>query len=157
MNEALMKHAVVTLVLAIAGAQALAAEPVMSGPKRSVVVDKFQSNGQFDAAYGNWDVGGGLAAMLSTALAQSGQFVVLERASLPAVIFEQELKANNASNPETGPQLGQVAAAQYVVIGAVTEFGMQDKGGGLSLGIGGSARGNPLNSLVGTQRAEGAA
>src|SRR5205085_1914626 len=148
--------AVVSLTLLAACASAVAAEPLMEGPRRSIVVDRFQSNGQFDAAYGNWDVGGGLAAMLATALAQSGQFVVLERASMGAVIFEQELKANNAANPETGPQLGQVAAAQYIVIGAVTEFGMEDKGGGLSLGIGGSARGNPLNSLLGTKRTEGA-
>jgi curli biogenesis system outer membrane secretion channel CsgG len=142
--------------LAACCTQALAADPEMTGPKRAVVVDKFESTGAFDAAYGNWDVGGGLAAMLATALEQSGQFVVLERANMQRIIFEQELKANNAANPETGPQLGRVSAAQFVVIGAVTEFGMQDKGGGFSLGIGGSAGKNPLNTLLGTKHAEGA-
>ena len=149
-------HAASSIALALACAHALAAEPAMTGPKRSVVVDKFESTGAFDAAYGNWDVGGGLAAMLATALEQSGQFVVLERASMPRIIFEQELKSANVANPETGPKLGQVSAAQFVVIGAVTEFGMQDKGGGFNIGLGGSAKGNPLNALLGTKHAEGA-
>lgn len=150
-----MKH-ILALAAALACAHALAAEPTMAGPKRTVVVDKFESNAQFDAAYGNWDVGGGLAAMLATALQQSGQFVVLERASMGRVIFEQELKSNNVANPETGPKLGQVAAAQFVVVGAVTEFGVQDKGGGFNIGIGGAVKGNPLSSLLGTRHAEGA-
>jgi len=146
----------IAMALAIAWGPVWAAQPTLPGPKRSVVVDKFESTAQFDAAYGNWDVGGGLAAMLATALQQSGQFVVLERASMGRVIFEQELKGNNTANPETGPRLGQVGAAQFVVVGAVTEFGMQDKGGGFNIGIGGSAKGNPLSSLFGTKHAEGA-
>ena len=149
-------RAVLSVAFAACCAGAFAAEPVMNGPKRSVVVDKFQSNGQFDAAYGNWDVGGGLAAMLATALQQSGQFVVLERASMGAIGVEQQLKANNQANPETGPTLGQVAAAQYIIVGAVTEFGMQDSGGSFNIGIGGGVRGNPLNSLFGGKKTEGA-
>jgi curli biogenesis system outer membrane secretion channel CsgG len=133
----------------------LAAEPTSPGPKRTVVVDKFQSNAQFDAAYGNWDVGGGLAAMLVTALQQSGQFVVLDRASMPAVIFEQEMKANGVANPETGPKLGQVAAAQFIIVGAVTEFGIQDKGGSFNIGVGGAVKNNPLSSLFGGKHQEG--
>ncbi|HLX22346.1 MAG TPA: CsgG/HfaB family protein, partial [Usitatibacter sp.] len=97
----------IAIAAGLACTHALAAEPTLAGPKRTLVVDKFQSNSQFDAAYGNWDVGGGLAAMLTTALQKSGQFVVLERASMPAIIFEQEMKANNVANPETGPKLGQ--------------------------------------------------
>jgi len=134
----------------------LAAEPALSGPKRSVVVDKFESNGTFTAAYGNWDIGGGLAAMLATALDKSGRFVVLERASMDRVVFEQQLKANNVANPETGPQLGQVSAAQFVVIGAVTEFGTQDSGGSFNIGLSGSHGGNPLSGLLGGKRTEGA-
>ncbi|HXZ47877.1 MAG TPA: CsgG/HfaB family protein [Usitatibacter sp.] len=155
MNTRACTRALAAAAFALACAGALAADPTLAGPKRTVVVDKFQSTSQFDAAYGNWDVGGGLAAMLTTALQQSGQFVVLERASLPAVLFEQQLKAGGAVNPETGPALGQVAAAQFVVIGAVTEFGVQDKGGSFNIGIGGNVKGNPLSSLFGTKHTEG--
>ena len=145
----------IAIAMGLACAHALAAEPSLSGPKRAVVVDKFQSNSQFDAAYGNWDVGGGLAAMLTTALQKSGQFVVLERASMPAIIFEQEMKANNVANPETGPKLGQVGAAQFIIVGAVTEFGVQDKGGSFNIGVGGAVKGNPLSSLFGGKHQEG--
>jgi curli biogenesis system outer membrane secretion channel CsgG len=145
----------IAVALGLACVHALAAEPTLPGPKRAVVVDKFQSNAQFDAAFGNWDVGGGLAAMLVTALQQSGQFVVLERASMPAIIFEQEMKANGVANPETGPKLGQVGAAQFIVVGAVTEFGIQDKGGSFNLGVGGAVKGNPLSSLFGGKHQEG--
>ena len=154
--KATTMRAVVSLALLAACVTAVAAEPLMEGPKRSIVVDRFQSNGQFDAAYGNWDVGGGLAAMLATALQKSGQFVVLERASMGAVAFEQQLKQGNQANPETGPTLGQVAAAQYVIVGAVTEFGMQDKGGSFNIGVGGAVKGNPLNTLFGGKKTEGA-
>ena len=148
-------RATLSIALAMGCGQALA-DAEMTGPKRTVVVDKFESTGAFDAAYGNWDVGGGLAAMLATALEQSGQFVVLERANMQRIIFEQELKSANVANPETGPQLGRVSAAQFVVIGAVTEFGMQDKGGGFSIGLAGGGGKNPLNTLLGTKHAEGA-
>lgn len=147
--------ALIGIAFGLACAHALAAEPTLPGPKRTVVVDKFESTSQFDAAYGNWDVGGGLAAMLTTALQQSGQFVVLERASMGRINFEQELKSSGVANPETGPKLGQVAAAQFVVIGAVTEFGVQDSGGSLNIGIGGNVKGNPLSSLFGSKHTEG--
>lgn len=123
------------------------------GPKRTVVVDKFTAIGSFTAAYSEWDVGGGLAAMLTTALDQSGRFVIVERANLDRVMFEQQLKAKSAVNPETGPQLGQVTGAQFVVIGSVTEFGAQDKGSGLSLGFGGLGK---LGGLLGATQTEGA-
>ncbi len=134
---------------------AVAAEPAdaLVGPKRSIVVDKFDSLSTFSAAYGNWDVGGGLSAMLTTALDQSGRFVILERANLDRVIGEQQIKTANATNPEAGPQLGGVTAAQFIVIGSVTEFGLEDKGGGINIGLSGSSG---LGGLLGVKKTEGA-
>jgi len=111
--------------------------PKLSGPKRTVAVGKFDAVGSFTQKYGNWDIGGGLAAMLTSALVNSGQFVVLERAELKEVLSEQELKAGGLVNRETGPKLGKLAGVQFLIYGAVTEFGAQDKGGGFSLGVGG--------------------
>jgi curli biogenesis system outer membrane secretion channel CsgG len=148
-------RAAVAICAALAAFASHAADVSLAGPKRAIVVDKFESTGQFNAAYGDWDVGGGLAAMLTTALSQSGQFVVLERANMQRIVFEQELKSNNVANPETGPKLGQVSGAQFIVIGAVTEFGLQDKGGSVNIGLGGGTK-NPLNTLFGAKRAEGA-
>ena len=122
--------------------------PVMSGPKRTVAVGKFDAIGSFTQKYGDWDIGGGLAGMLTSALVQSDRFVVVERAELKEILSEQELKAGGLVNPETGPKLGKLAGVQLLIYGAVTEFGTEDKGGGINFGfIGGRS---PL-SLGGAQ------
>jgi curli biogenesis system outer membrane secretion channel CsgG len=123
------------------------------GPKRSIVVDKFDTLSTFTAAYGTWDVGGGLSAMLTTALDESGRFVILERANLDRVIGEQQIKTANAVNPEAGPKLGAVTAAQFIVIGSVTEFGMEDSGGSINIGVAGASG---LGGLLGLKKTGGA-
>lgn len=127
----------------------------VAGPKRVVSVGKFDSIGAFNAKYGEWDIGGGLSAMLTTALTESGRFVVLERAQLRQLTTEQELKASGVTNPETGPELGKLAGVQLLIFGAVTEFGADDRGGGFSFG---GARGgsNPLSGALSMQSASGA-
>lgn len=144
-----------TFCLAIPFSPAVAAQAAdaLVGPKRSVVVDKFDSLSTFNAAYGNWDVGGGLSAMLTTALDQSGRFVILERANLDRVIGEQQIKAANSTTPDAGPSAGGVTAAQFIIIGSVTEFGAENKGGGISIGLSGS---NGLGGLLGMRKTEGA-
>src|SRR5947207_14399493 len=89
------------LCMAIATFSAVAADvpDAPLGPKRSIVVDKFDSLSTFNAAYGNWDVGGGLSAMLTRAIDQTGRFVILERANLDRVIGEQQIQAANAMTP----------------------------------------------------------
>lgn len=131
------------------------AVPTVPGPKRVVSVGKFDSIGAFNAKYGEWDIGGGLSAMLTTALAESGRFIVVERAQLRQITTEQELKASGVSNPETGPELGKLAGVQFLIFGAVTEFGADDRGGGFSFG---GARGgsNPLSAALSSQSASGA-
>ena len=140
---------------AILALPAAAAEPMdapLVGPKRSIVVDKFDALSTFSAAYGNWDVGGGLSAMLTTALGESGRFVILERANLDRVIGEQQIKTANAAEPGAGPQLGRVTAAQLIVIGSVTEFGVENKGSTVSIGVSGAN----LGGLLGLKKTEGA-
>lgn len=112
--------------------------PPLAGPKRTVAVGKFDAIGAFTAKYGEWDIGGGLAAMLTTALAESGRFVVIERANLAQILGEQELKAGGLANPETGPKLGRLTGVQLLIYGSVTEFGHDEKGGGFSFGFSGS-------------------
>jgi curli biogenesis system outer membrane secretion channel CsgG len=127
-------------------AQAL---PPLAGPKRTVAVGKFDAIGSFTSKYGDWDIGGGLAAMLTSALVNSERFVVVERAELKEILSEQELKAGGLTNPETGPKLGKLAGVQFLIYGAVTEFGTQDKGGGVNFGFMGGGR-SPF-SLGGAQ------
>ncbi len=108
--------------------------PRIAGPKRVVSVGRFTSIGAFSAKYGSWDIGGGLSAMLTSALVESGRFIVLERAQLTQVLSEQELKGNRLVSRGTGPKLGRLTGAQFLIYGAVTEFGADDNGGGFSVG-----------------------
>ncbi len=110
--------------------------PKIKGPKRTVAVGKFTSLGSFDTKYGSWDVGGGLGAMLTTSLNESGRFIVLERTNVKRILSEQEMAGDNVTTGTTKPELGKMTGVQYMIFGAVTEFGDDDKGGGFSLGLG---------------------
>ncbi len=126
---------------------------VLPGPKRVVAVGKFDCLGSFRQNFGDWDIGGGMAAMLASALSESDQFIVLERAYLSQVLSEQELKGQKAVLETTGPALGQVTGAQLLVYGAVTEFGAENSGGGFSIGFAGLPGG--LKAGLGPQFTKG--
>lgn len=132
--------------------QAVQPLPSRSGPKLTVAVGKFSSIGSFSNQYGDWDIGGGLAAMLTTGLLSSDHFVVVERAALDQILNEQDLKAEGLVNPETGPKLHQLAGVQLLVYGAVTEFGTRDEGGGFNFGLFGSKGGGSPFDFGGGQK-----
>ncbi|MBI2156187.1 MAG: hypothetical protein HYU26_04650 [Candidatus Rokubacteria bacterium] len=129
--------------------------PPREGPKKRLAVIKFENVGRFAQAYGDWDIGGGLAAQLTTALIDSGHFIVVERAALGDVLREQEMGLEKVVSKETAAKVGQVFGAQLLVKGAVTEFTQGAEGGGLKVGIGlpgiGSlgGGGNTVSALVG--------
>jgi curli biogenesis system outer membrane secretion channel CsgG len=114
--------------------------------KKRVAVSKFDAAGGFQAAYGGWDVGGGLAAQLSTALVETGQLIVVERADLAAVLGEQQLAATRITSEGTSAATGQVTGAQVLVRGSVTAFEEQAGGGGMRIGIGGQDVGAGLST-----------
>lgn len=110
--------------------------PRLVGPKKRIAVAKFDAIGAFAAKYGSADIGGGLSAQLATALADTGRFIVLERAELAAVLREQEMSLQKVTAAETAVRAGQVLGAQLLIRGAVTEFEQNAGGGGLRLGVG---------------------
>ena len=125
-----------------------------TGPKKRIAVAKFDAAGNFVALYGGWDIGGGLAAQLTTALVESGQFIVVERAELASVLREQEMALQKIVSKETAAQVSRVLGAQLLVAGSVTEFDQRAGGGGLRLGVGtgrmgGALGGQSVNGLVG--------
>jgi curli biogenesis system outer membrane secretion channel CsgG len=128
--------------------------PRIPGPKRTIAVGKFDAIGAFTAEYGEWDIGGGLAAMLTTALMESGQFIVIERANLSQILTEQEMSANRVS--VNGPGVGRLSGVHLLVYGAVTEFGDEDEGGGLGIGYSGGPLGDMFNTAVAVRGSTGA-
>lgn len=67
----------------------------------------------------------GLTEMLTTALVQTGRFVVLERAQVEKVTGEQDFGASGRVNPETAAAKGKIIGAQSLITGDITEFAYQ--------------------------------
>lgn len=132
-------------------------EPVrrISGPKRIVAVGQFDAVGSFKAQYGSWDIGGGVAAMLTDALQESGQFIVLERAQIAQLFSEQEFKGQGLLVDDAAPQIGQILGVQLLLYGSITAFGQNERGGGLSLGVSGLSSGLPIGGSLGTRGTSG--
>ncbi|MFT7485300.1 MAG: curli biogenesis system outer membrane secretion channel CsgG [Candidatus Paceibacteria bacterium] len=128
--------------------------PELSGPKRTVAVAKFDALDSFVVSHGDWDMGGGLSAMMTNELVQCGQFVVVERANLTHVLSEQELKDSGLVNQKTGPQLGAISGAQYLILASITEFGQAESGGGFSLGFAGIG-GSNSNAAISPRTTKG--
>ena len=125
-------------------AAALAQLP--TGPRKRISIAKFDANGAFVTVYGSWDIGGGLAAQLTTALVESGRFIVVERPDLAVVLREQELAKLNVTSKDSGPQAGKVLGTQLIVHGSVTEFEQNSTGRNTNLGVSGNA-GAAMNML----------
>ncbi|MFT6558855.1 CsgG/HfaB family protein [Sneathiella sp.] len=127
----------------------------IKGPKRVVSVGKFDAIGSFEQQYGDWDIGGGISAMMTTALVESERFIVLERANMGQVLAEQQMKGQGVTSATTGPALGQVTGTNFLIYGSVTEFGAADSGGGMSLGLSGGSLGKMLGVGLSRQTASG--
>jgi len=68
------------------------------------------------------DVSAALTEQLTTALINTGRFVVLERKALDEVLAEQNLGASGRVNPETAATTGRLIGAEWLVKAAITEF-----------------------------------
>ncbi len=83
----------------------------------------------------NWKLGESVAELLSNSLYQTGQFRVLEREHLDAVIEEQELQNAGITRDERKVPVNRLKNARYLVKGSITEFANVNQSG-LDLGIG---------------------
>ena len=127
-----------------------------TGVKKRIAVAKFDAVGAYAANFTGADIGGGVSAQLTTALLESGRFLVLERATMVEIQREQQLGAQRiaaaeAAPPTTTPDanvpavvapeitapVGKLIDAQMLIAGSVTEFEQAAKGGDMSIGFGG--------------------
>ncbi len=77
----------------------------------------------------------GLTEMLTTALTQQTQFVVLERSKVDQVLNEQNFGASGRVDPASAAQAGKVLGAQVLIFGDITEYSENQSsvGGGLNV------------------------
>lgn len=69
-----------------------------------------------------------LTEILTTELAKSGRFIVLERKAMGDIAAEHELTAAGKVNPETGAKTGSIIGAQYLVRCAISEYSYSQTG-----------------------------
>jgi curli biogenesis system outer membrane secretion channel CsgG len=119
-----------------------------SGPKKRIAVIKFDASSA--GALGGADLGSGLAAQLTTALINTGQFIVIERSELASVLREQEMSMQKLVASDTAAQAGHLLGAQYLVRASVTQFDQSSGGGGIRIGIGGAAGAGGLGLATNT-------
>jgi curli biogenesis system outer membrane secretion channel CsgG len=92
----------------------------------------------------------GLTEMLTTALVETGRFVVLERSQIDRVLGEQDFGASGRVNEETAAAQGQVIGAQVLLTGGVTEYSYTSSslGGALSVLNAASAKLQQVRAMV---------
>ena len=83
----------------------------------------------------NWKLGESVAELLSDSLYRTGQFRILEREHLDAVIEEQQLQSAGITRNERKVPVNRLKNARYLVKGSITEFANVNQSG-LDLGIG---------------------
>ncbi len=94
--------------------------------KDRVAVMDFENKSQ----YGGWRLGRGASDILTTELVKTGKFNVMERERLAAIIKEQNLGAYGRIDPSTATRIGKIIGVEYIITGAVTEYGQSQAGGG---------------------------
>jgi curli biogenesis system outer membrane secretion channel CsgG len=131
--------AVGALVLAPTGGWAMTATPVtIPGPKRTIGVGNIDVMGTYANASAT-NAGGPIAAMLTTQLEASNCCDVVERDDMAQMVTEMDLAKSHVSSGTSAPMPGNILPAQYLVTGSVTAQSTADRGGGFSIGGGGSA------------------
>ena len=92
----------------------------------------------------------GLTEMLTTALVETGRFVVLERAKLQEVMDEQDLGASGRVTQQTAAQQGQLLGVQALITGGITEYNYTSSslGGNVSVFNSVSASAQQLKAMV---------
>jgi curli biogenesis system outer membrane secretion channel CsgG len=75
-----------------------------------------------------------VSTLLTNQLVKDGTYVVIERSRIDAVLAEQNLGQAGRLEPTTAAQVGRILGVDAVIIGSVTQFGLEQKKGGFSFG-----------------------
>ncbi|MGP3779483.1 CsgG/HfaB family protein [Halanaerobium saccharolyticum] len=116
--------------------QLLASLPEREDKHQVAIYDIKDKTGQY-SEIGSMVVSQGATEMLITALIRSRQFKVLDRVNLSNFMTEQSLVEQDRTTGNDGPATGELTGAHYVIDGAITEYQIDKKTGGLGLVIAG--------------------
>ncbi|OGD10076.1 MAG: hypothetical protein A2Y86_02420, partial [Candidatus Aminicenantes bacterium RBG_13_62_12] len=114
-------------VVSTGGPTIIEAQNVDSSAKHRIAVSRFEDKTAYLVSRGMTD-------MLVSALFRTGRFIVLERENLDVVLQEQRLSSAGAVSEKTAVPAGMLEGAEFLVIGAITEFEPDARGVKTSLG-----------------------
>lgn len=117
------------------------AYPPYTGPKKRIAVIKFENKVKNQWWDPSWEIGDGLAEMLTTELFKTGRFILVERAAFAEIVREQELGQTGLVQQATAAKTGQALGAQILVMGAITEFKFDAEGAGAGVKFSGVSLG----------------
>jgi len=117
---------VFTLIVAVMAAMIGISPAFADAKKIRVAVFDFQNN----STWSWWGDRLGEAANdeFVTQLVNSGQFTVIERQKLQAILAEQGLGASGAVQPSTAPKIGKLLGVQIIFTGSITAFSIKKTG-----------------------------
>lgn len=98
---------------------------VLAAPRVAIV--DFENRAQYRSS---WHLGTGAADMLTTELVKINKLEVFERERMAAILREQDFGQSGRIDPSTAAEIGRLIGVDYIVTGAITEFGVSDSGGG---------------------------
>ena len=133
-----VRRALAALFLSLLATTGLAAQD--APPKRRVAVLDFDYatvHAYVTDVFGSdVDIGKGIADMIVTNLVRDGNYSVIERKQLDAVLSEQNFQQSGRADASSAAQLGRLLGVDAIIIGSITQFGRDDK----KLGVGGGVR-----------------
>jgi curli biogenesis system outer membrane secretion channel CsgG len=72
----------------------------------------------------------GIGDLLTNKLVQNGSYSVIERSRLEDILQEQNLVLSGRIDPSTAAEIGRILGVEFVVLGSITRFNLQEKSTG---------------------------
>lgn len=126
MRRSLRTISFTLIVLALLGVALAPAAFAADKPRIAVMEFENKADNQY------WWHGGAAAIqdVFVTELVKSGKFRVIDRERLNTLLSEQNLSSGGRIDPSTAVRVGKLIGVDYFLVGSVTEYGEESKGGG---------------------------
>lgn len=113
----------------IAAVAVLTAAPAFAQARPRIAVLSME-NATTNRIFGD-QLGGAASDELTTQLVKADAFSVIERSRIDAVLDEIRAGQSGAIDAATAARAGQILGVQYVLLGSITQFSIDEKSGGI--------------------------
>jgi curli biogenesis system outer membrane secretion channel CsgG len=76
----------------------------------------------------------GTSDILVNSLVNTASYSVIERSQIEAILAEQNLGASGLVDVSTAARIGRILGVQYIILGSVTQFDVQERNTGVNVG-----------------------